>query len=459
LNWLRKNRRFNFLQFGFLICLLQFVLLLVILPARFLFADDWVVLKFFEGKQSVNKYFELYNGHQMALTKFIWWIYGFFWNGNPTGIAILNCLCLLLGLYLITNAQFGKLTFINSPLALILALIIVNNKQIINVTTIITTSWCLGTLFLGIYFHLKNRKERSRFFQVIVWLSPFTNGIGLLVPIVELATGGSRWLVYSIRKVKFDKIKKFDIFTAGSALLFSYIFPLTLILPQNSTLEEIGDSTQNGQSLGLFGLIIHYARWALVLLGSVFAPSTRFNPLLAEIMGLSFAIFFISVLFYFGSIRTFIREISSPGNSTFAGSVYMCGIMVSRGDPTYPLLWATSPRYMTGTIVFVIGACAALIKSFVKTSANSSRLRKFLRTALIPIMLVTIIMGMREGYLYQKLRHDQAKIISICVQDAIQSGSQIEDLKCYDSIFKISAYEISKVDFVGQLRAYLQLQK
>jgi len=217
--------------------------------------------------------------------------------------------------------------------------------------------------------------------------------------------------------------------------------------------------TQNGQSLSLFRLIIHYARWALVLLGSVFAPSTRFNPLLAEIMGLFFSIFFISVLLYFGNIRTFIREICSPGNSTFARAVYMCGIIVSRGDPTYPRLWATSPRYMSGTIVFVIGMCAALIKSFVNTSTNKSRFRNSLRTALIPIILVIIFMGMREGYIYQKLRHDQAKIISICVHDAIQSGSQIEDLKCYDSIFKISAYEISKVDFVGQLRAYLQLLK
>jgi hypothetical protein len=287
-------------------------------------------------------------------------------------------------------------------------------------------------------------------------ISPFTNGIGLIVPLNEIFQQSLAKVIKKNESRKSDF--NFSIFVFSLTSIFAaYILP-SIINQQNLRSDtDFGAETviDNNSKVGWVQSGIQRFRWLFVLVGSVLTPSNRLNPGIAGLTGVLIIIVFMVIVMKCTNHKEFANQMVRDSNCTLAGIIYVLGIIVSRGDLAYPLLWATSPRYVTGTIILCLGLVSAIFNSCTFSKKSS-----WIHIFLYLFLLICVALGVREGFIYQLMRHEQAKELLACIrlEDVREITGEDQERDCLDYAYRVSAYNVSKERFKVQLLTYKKIR-
>lgn len=176
-------------------------------------------------------------------------------------------------------------------------------------------------------------------------------------------------------RVEKAKLNNLSLATSVISIFAAYIVPFLVFGYSSQEKVRLQVDIDQGSQLISDWLesSLHYFRWLIILIGSVFTPSNRFNTAAAETIGIIATISFVLYVIKFTKSLEFIKRTLGESNCSIAGGIYILGILLTRGDSVYPLLWATSPRYVTRTIIFCLGLVSAALdsqKSLVQKLTN-----------------------------------------------------------------------------------------
>ena len=426
----------------------------VLWPINFLFNDDWVFLNWLvrDSGLNINSALSLVNGHNQALVKILVWLLG---NISPFRIfyiSIFNTILISTGFFLILKSQDKVLGVKNSSLFYIASFsLLLNFKQMQNFSMLVSTGWCAAIFFFGLYFNVKtsNYRYSNLYLIIILSLSPFTIGLGYILPICEIIEK-----IYLILKCKISPRQLIIQFsTILYCILLIYFARFYQVKQKNfDILATVSDpSTSLGFTDQLFSVITHPFRtisWILTSIGNTFTPSTRFNPNVSLILGLFFVLFLTAILKKnFSEINW---EYIYTNKSCFsAGLIYILVLTFERSSGGDPLLYASSPRYVTGSVVFVVGSAYLILNFVIK--------RKILLNFLVILFFVSSMLGIREGLIYQHLRYEQSNTIIGCYAES-QYNLEIGNDKCFQLAFRES-YNSNQNEFRNQLKDFFHLTK
>ena len=418
-------------------------------PIRTPVTDDWLYLPIGTHETSLLRIdsFELINGHQQFLVKFIVWLVGFLPGVYYSYIWFVNATLAFLGIYLIISSQIYLLEKRNSlGQILIFVLILCNFKPLYLYMSITGTGLCLTMLFFGIYYYAANKmSDRGASFikMVCVFLAPFATGFGISLAIAYLI----ETIFY--RRVK-PTLRVHQIISMSmvpiSGLAISYLLPtfFNILNPRSS---EDGASKFNN----IFELIRHPLRvlfFVFGLLGSTLTPSSQFDPLLPVFIG---SIIFLLVswnLLISYTFKIFMQDVLSNKTPLLGAWIFVLMLVVFRGlGEQGTLSESVAPRYVMGTSLLVLGLVIFILKR------QNESLKPRLQLQALLIVLLCSVSGLKTGLEWLSVRSQQTTTLRSCLE--IEIVNPVKCLGALKSIEEGESNDLSSGQDLRKLSVYL----
>jgi len=410
------RKRINAYYFALTLILFQFIFLtkeFLSNPIRTPVTDDWLYLNI--GAHRTNLLtvdsFELINGHQQVLVKFLVWLLGLLPGLYFSYVWYLNATLAFLGIYLLISSQIMLLRKkINLLQVLILVIILCNFKPLYLYMSVTGTGLCLTMLFFGIYYYASNKfsVKNARIVKTIcAFIAPFATGFGISLAgahLIELFYSWSKNYSFKISKKKIS-----DILITFVGLTISYILPtfyniLNLRSPENSTskLSNIFDLIRNP---------IRDVFFIFGLLGSTVTPSSQFDPLVAVIAGALIIILITWNLSLLFSLRRFINKVLINQTPLLGALIFILMLVVFRGSSEQGSLnEAVAPRYVMGTSLLIFSLFV-----FILEKQNKKYDCRVL-LAILSLVLSCSLSGLKTGLEWLSVRSLQTSELRACLE-------------------------------------------
>jgi hypothetical protein len=405
-------------------------LLQLLRPIKIPFADDWLVLNYLTHGVGSNftNIFRLVNGHQIALSKILFWLIGVF-NANPIElVGILNLFFLagslyLLSKYSIKNYKVRK----NLPTQIIILILILPLKPMQNYFMPICSGWVQAIFFIGLFLtskKMENKRDKIKTMLSILF-APFTIGLGLTIPIAQIFSSLSK---VNNRKNN-RKIEVFFIFLSFVSILISYVLPHLIYKSPNSTSRNLPSAID---------LPWEIVKFIFTLLGSPFVPASRFDSWLPMTVGMSLASLLIAFLRK-NKINSFFH--ATEQSLIPIGLIFTILLVLTRfqGAGHEPIISA-APRYVSGTSLLILGYFLLI----------QDKLQIQLRYFLLVIAFVILLSGLKTGLEWQSIRFKESNQIVKCLNDNLPRNQDT-------CIMKLNEYALvdPNFDFKNAARHFL----
>ena len=444
----RRNSFLEYLIFGTAILPISGLLYFIVFqPMSFPITDDWYYIPwgYNQVKPGNISDLELVTGHQQIITKYTIWLFGFLPGLYPKYIGLLNCLFGIVGYFLliISNLKYVKKQI--SAVCLSSILILTFSYKPFYMYATATALGPMQAIFcIGLYYFIKNSNNgvlSKLLLVVVIFLSPYTTGLGLIVPLAEISEN-----IYRFFSKNYSLKRNIPLLTSAMAGIFiAYIYPLLTKnispragLGEKNVLTGISDTLKDPLALiaYIFGLT-----------GNVFVPSSRYDPILPIIFGalfLAFLIFFIRKPSYVE-----IKDILLNRNSTLAGVFFVALIIATRfSGQRNQIIHSSAPRYVVGYTVFLLGIIALVIKKITPNMIFDVIITAFAISALIS--------GLKTGLEWQSIRSQQTSAVINCLEKYPTNSVNINPV-CFDLAYKLRFENTSTETFSVELSNYLEI--
>jgi hypothetical protein len=171
---------------------------------------------------------------------------------------------------------------------------------------------------------------------------------------------------------------------------------------------------------------INTFKFLAIIVGNIFVPSSRFDPVLPLIAGVIFLLVSLVIVLKVpmnGTIGTLLEN----KNCLLAGVLFILLTLIARGVPSAQGFSAASaPRYICGTFIFIIGM---LILVADRLKSLDSQI--FSRLFLIFVIISVFVSGAKTGSEWLSVRNTQTAKLLECLQARPASELKIGD-KCFN---------------------------
>jgi len=298
---------------------------------------------------------------------------------------------------------------------------------------------------IGSYYYLKNvyKKKFSNWFLIfVIFLSSFTTGLGMIVPMAEIIEN----LFLLIRKKIISKINIVKSVVALIGLTIACVWPL-----MTENIDVRAKYGQRGIVENIFGALsnpLGACQFIVALIGNIFTPSSRYDPYLSIFIGSLFLMFMM--FFLFRKInRNDFEDIFLNKNSILGGLCFTLLLIFNRyGGVNSEIIGATAPRYVTGCIVLILGIVSMLIKY------NYSN--KIFVYCLALFCLFSFVSGIKTGLEWQRVRYSQTSVIIKCIKVDLQYNNKIGP-SCFNLAFQLRREGTNTEIFSNELNNYITL--
>lgn len=415
---------------------------------NFPITDDWLYIPWGSHQVSPGNIsdFELVAGHQQIITKYTIWLLGFAPKFYLPYVGFLNFVFAVSG-YLMLIAS--SLKYINKKISFVYLLCFFIITFSFKPFYMYMTATGLGPMqaifLIGSYYYLKNvyKKKFSNWCLIfVIFLSPFTTGLGMIVPMVEIIEN----LFVLIRKKYISKINFVRSVIAVIGLTIACAWPL-----MTENIDVRAKYGERGIVENIFGALsnpLGACKFIAALIGNIFTPSSRYDPYLPVFIGSLFLIFMM--FFSFRKIdRNDFEDIFLNRNSILGGLCFTLLLVLNRyGGVNSEIIGATAPRYVTGCIVLIIGIVSLLIK---KNYAS-----RFFISCLALFCSLIIVSGMKTGLEWQRIRYSQISNIVECIKADSLNQKKI-GLECKNLAFQLRRERTDIETFNNELDNYITL--
>lgn len=420
-------------------------------PVLFPFADDWLIIEWsFHEKNLVNMHsIQLVNGHQIFLSKALMYLIGYISPGNIQLISLISIIMGFTGMFFLVQSQIiylgdkSRLLFIISIL-----LITANYKQMQNLFMPICNGWMMAIFFIGIYYWLKQKKDsilKKYLISLTVLLAPLTIGLGIILPIIELVE-----ITYKVFKCKKYMVSvKNDFFTILVSVL-SIIFFLAIPLFKMSDVSGFNADKNIGNFLNIIKNPIGSLMYLLTLIGNIFVPASRFEPILPIIAGSLFTII-SSVILLKNRSKIRVEDILLNKNCTLGGLMFISILFLFRysGNPS-DIEAVAAPRYVTGSLIFIVG-----ILVLIQKVGNN---KKFITLFLLVTSSLTLVSGFKTGLEWHSTRYKQSQILIECSEAKDSLATKfVEGQPCFTLAYE-NSMSPSKDYFKSKLGKFIEMK-
>ncbi len=408
-------------------------MLMLFKPIRFPFADDWLIISWNSSNKELfsRDLFQLVNGHQVALSKILLKALSYISEYNLPLISFSSYFLGLFGITLLIKSQI-RLNTSRSSWAFLIAssLIAFSSKQMQNFFMPICNGWMLALFWIGIYFNLKqgvqNRTKKIAIILLSV-LAPMSIGLGVIIPLAEFVQKCYEYL-------KSQKTIK-NALRLISHLSIYVVTVMSIVLLKNSSdlNATLNPSTSvTGSALRIFQNPIDSLYFVLSLIGNIFVPASRFDHILPLFLGVIVVVIFLYIMR--GSYnRELIDSVFLNQNSLMGGSIFLFILLLFRFETEAPGIAAAAPRYVTGTVVFIIGLIG-LVQRHVQLS-------KMLALILSSIVALSVVSGVKSGEEWHSVRYEQSQKLMKCVyMESIMTNIQCTKLVKANSMSPSAAF-------------------
>jgi len=432
----------------FLLSILPLCLVLL-KPILWPFADDWLIIgwsyseKNLVGADSI----QLVNGHQYFLVKALMHALGYISPGNIQLISFVGIILGFIGIFFLVKSQIVFLgASANFIFMFSIVLISANYKQMQNFFMPICIGWMMAIFFIGIYYWIKQKDDffaKKYLIAILIILAPLTIGLGLILPIIELVEN-----VFKIVKDRINLVKN------SSQVFMSFISILSimffLMVPLLSPGDGFGFSQDEKFSniSNIFKNPLGSLLYLLTLIGNIFVPASRFEPTLPILAG---SLFLTTCLWVLVKNRTVIRieDVVLNKNCSLGGLVFIGILFISRysGQPS-DIQVAAAPRYVTGSLIFVIGLLGLIQKIGDK--------RKAISMLLLTTSSLTLISGLKTGLEWHETRYRQSQILIECADSKSSIKTKFaEGQPCFALAYE-NSMSPSKGFFQSELQDFIE---
>jgi hypothetical protein len=421
-------------------CLLTFLYLRN--PIKTPITDDWLYLGIGTHQSPLLRVesFELINGHQQFLVKFLVWLVGFLPGMYISYIWYLNAILAFSGIYLMISSQIVQDQKKNLTMQIVLLVVILCNfKPLYLYMSVTGTGLCLTMLIFGTYYFASNKLHGARsntLKTICAFLAPFATGFGIsltVAHVIELFFSGQLRISF---KSCMRSIKRAVTPLFGFAL--AYLLP-TVFGVLNPRSPENG-STKLSNILDLIQNPLKALLFFLGLLGSTLMPSSRFDPTLAVLVGSLLITLIILNFLLLYSLKGLVHAIISNKTPFLAAMVFVLMLIVFRGlGELGSVSESVAPRYVMGTSLLVFGAVVLILER------QNSRLKEKVSFYSLGIVLLCSITGIKTGSEWLSVRSPQTTALYSCLQ--IEKIQPVNCLVYYAPIEEgESDYQSSKDD-------------
>ena len=396
------------------VTLLTYPLTLIILkPIKFPFADDWLVIGANSGMHEdfYPKILQNVNGHQIALSKILIKLLGMIDDYRIQYISLSSIILGSIGILLLIQSQV-KLVNDSRP-RFFLALLLVTGlsyKQMQNFFMPICNGWMVAIFFIGLFYFAKNNKEFPLQILVIsstVLLAPLSMGIGIVLPILILIE--SLYLFQKNHKLTRNQIKL--VISSLSSFLLLSIIDLIRLKDASGSEHEFDFSTVISGIKNPLGII----SFLLAVIGSPFVPSNRWDPISSIIAGATFLSLLVIVIIK-NKTKIQLASLLTNQNCLLGGVVYLAILVLYRFDGSYASIAnIVSPRYLTGTVIFLIGSFVVGVKLI-----NPSKARDWV---IVTLILSIFFAGFKTGNDWHEVRYTQSQLLFGCELNQFENSN------------------------------------
>jgi hypothetical protein len=271
----------------------------------------------------------------------------------------------------------------------------------------------LALFLIGIYFRIKNSQNpRSWRLLPILFLSPFTFGVGLIIVMCELIE--IIYLVYKKRQFT-EKIKTFIfIFSITISIFISQILP-DMTKNYNELVGGAPAPVGRG-AIELFSNPVNSMKFLIISAGNIFVPSSRFDPIAPFVAG---CLFLLACIHFLRKTphKDILDGVLLNKSCLLAGAIFVLLTLISRGAASQQgFASATAPRYLLGSFIFTVGVLIILSK-VVDGSKKKLRLDIFL----LFVALSVLVSGVKTGSEWLSVRRAQTTVLSHCLNSSSEA--------------------------------------
>jgi len=441
------RKRINAYYFALTLILFQFIFLtkeFLSKPIRTPVTDDWLYLNIGAHRTSLLSVdsFELINGHQQVLVKFLVWLLGLLPGLYFSYVWYLNATLAFLGIYLLISSQIILLRKkIKLLQVMILVIILCNFKPLYLYMSVTGIGLCLTMLFFGIYYYASNKfsEKNARIVKTIcAFIAPFATGFGISLAgahLIELFYSWSKNYSFKISKKKIS-----DILITLVGLTISYMLPtfyniLNSRSPESSTskLSDIFDLIRNPMRAMYF---------IFGLLGATVTPSSRFDPMVAVFAGVLIVILISWNLFLLFSLGGFISKVLINQTPLLGALIFMLMLVVFRGiSEQGSLSEAVAPRYVMGTSLTIFSLFVLTLEK------QNTKYNVRIPLTILALVLVCSLSGLKTGLEWLSVRNLQTSELRACLENIT-----VVNVNCIQVAQPIKEGESSDADTLKDLK-------
>jgi hypothetical protein len=358
--------------------------------------------------------------------------------------SALSLLLGFIGIYLLIHSQLALLgKRVNVLTVIVFAIIGSNYKQMQNYFMPICNGWMLAMFFIGLYYFNKQRpptRMRTLTLCICVLLAPLSIGIGMILPLAELIEFTYR--ISKKKKAAKKKIENSGILLASFSLASICIYFAYKLQP----LKDISTIETQFQLSSVTNILSHpisAVEFVLSLTGSVFVPSSRFEPRLPTVAGL---LFVSTVIFLLTKSKKNFRkeDLLLNQNCLVGGILYIMLLLGFRfSGSREDLITAAAPRYVTGSLILILGLVVLVV--------NQATSKKLINSFIAVLALCILVGGTKTGLEWHSKRYGQSQELSRCTKDEFLVSSS----SCY-TLALTNSMTPTEEFFRGQLQKFLK---
>jgi hypothetical protein len=368
------------------------------------FVDDWVLLEWLLGTEelSIRSLFSQINGHQHVIIKIMLFSYGRIFGESLFGFSLISLALGILGFGLILYTKLaGKFSniftfalFYCSAFA-----ILATPRQLQNYFLPICAPWMLSIFFIGLYIYSGDRQSKKfwkRIKMVCLFLAPFSNGLGLVVPIYELISRTFRYLSNGKKGIDVSST------VAITAILISNVLPRISIW-----FDSPGSAGSFSASFtAIYTDPIDAFKFLLLALAQPFLSWHGPNIELGLALG---GLELLAIVFLLRpkkgvKIRDHLDGVLK-NECLMIGIIFVVIFLISRFGEL-GVLGSVEPRYTTGIVILIIGIVLEYLKSY--------RAKNAVGIIFALCAIYTWNLGFFVGNDYHEIRYQQSIQIEKC---------------------------------------------
>lgn len=354
---MKNNRALCISIFIHVLISLSILKLFISKPIDVPFVDDWILIPWATGQVDYtwNNFWQMMNGHQHNLMKLYTILFANVFSLNLPLSSVVQLFIGSTGFFLIGWSQIKDIQMSTWQKVVSMAglsLIGLTWRQMQNFFMLICLPWMLAILLIGLYLYLKNTesKKKNLLLSIVIFLSPMTFALGLIVPLSQIVESGVNTL-----KNKF-KVAKMDLYF-GLLSLFSIFISFAYPTFTGNVISQNHSPLVGNSMFSILESPIDFPKFIFLAVGQPFVVWFSTAADLGMFIGALILVTAFGCIFFFRRKSEFILQNKT---SLLAGGIFLFMFYAARYK-LVGVIGAIEPRYSTASIVFLIGALVTFL--------------------------------------------------------------------------------------------------